>query len=129
MGAEIGEDGAGFFGREIADAGADVEGEDTAVGLAVDAVTLGDVVGDLGTDGELGDVGFELDGFVEGGGADVDGLVDDFVLEAGGGFEEDAGFGGGAGAQLDDSDGGAFSGKARISSAYCSKRARSVRVR
>ena len=56
LGAEVGEDGGGFVGREVADAGADVEGERASVAEAIDAGGLGGVVGDLGADGDAGDV-------------------------------------------------------------------------
>ncbi len=67
---------------------------------------MGDVVGDLGADGDAGDGALEGGaGVVEGGGADVDGLVEDGGLEAGEGAEEEAGLGGGAGAELGEGDG------------------------
>src|ERR1039458_2318834 len=101
FGAEAGEDLAGFGGGEVADAGADVEGENAGVGRALDADRFGDVVGDLGADGDAGDVAFDgFAGFVEGGGADVDGLVEDVRLLPREGAEEDSGFGGRAGAEL-----------------------------
>ena len=37
LGAQVGEDGAGLGGGEVADAGADVEGEDAGVGGALEA--------------------------------------------------------------------------------------------
>ena len=52
----------------------------------------------LRLDDDAGDGLLQFAGFVEGGGADVDGLVEDFGLEAGEGAEKDAGFGCGAGA-------------------------------
>ena len=61
-------------------------------------VGLGDVVGDLGVDLKAGEIGGEAFGGFEGGGAYVDGLVEEVGLEAGGGGEEEAGLGGGAGA-------------------------------
>ena len=106
FGAEAGEDLAGFVGGEVADAGADVEGENFGVGRALDADRVGDVVGDAGADGDAGDVAFDgFAGFVERGGADVDGLVEDVGLEAGESAEEDSGFGGRAGAELGDGEG------------------------
>ena len=64
----------------------------------LELVGLGDVVGDLGTDVEAWEVGGKAFGGFQGGGADVDGLVEEVGLEAGGGREEEAGLGGGAGA-------------------------------
>ena len=121
LGAEAGEDSAGLRGGEVADAGADVEGENAGVGRALNADGVGDVVGDARVDGDAGDAALDGGaGLVEGGGADVDGLVEDVRLppqrartarrgprlEAGEGAEEDAGFGGGAGTELGDGDGG-----------------------
>jgi hypothetical protein len=64
-----------------------------------EGVGLGDVVGYLGVDGEAGDGGGEVfGGGVQGRGAYVDGLVEECGLEVGGGLEEEAGLGGGAGA-------------------------------
>ena len=81
LGAEAGEDLAGFGGGEVADAGADVEGENAGVGRALDADGVGDVVGDAWADGDTGDGEFDLGaGLVECGGADVDGLVEDVRL-------------------------------------------------
>jgi hypothetical protein len=106
MAAEGAEDGRGFGGGEVAYAGADVEGEDFFVLRTLEGVGLGNVVGDLGVDADAGDGGGEVGGgFVERGGADVDGLVEDFGLEVSCCEEEEAGFGGGAGAELGDGDG------------------------
>ncbi len=71
----------------------------------LEGVGLGDVVGYLGVDAEAGDGGGQVVGGVEGGGADVDGLVEEVGLEAGCGLEEEASLGGGAGAQLGDGEG------------------------
>ena len=103
VGAEALEDGRRFGWGEVADAGADVEGEDAAAFGALDCVLLGNIVSGLRLDEEAGDGGGEgCGGFVECGGADVDRLVEDDGLEAGGGVEEEAGLGGGAGAELGD---------------------------
>ena len=73
---------------------------------------LGDVIGDLRVDGDAGEGLFEIKaGFFEGGWANVDGLVEQAGLGGGGGAEEDAGFGRGAGAELDDGDFPANGGK------------------
>ena len=99
LGAEVAEDVAGVGGGEVADAGADVEGEGAGVGEAIEGQAFAGVVGDLDADGDTGDVALDVfSGFGEGGGGDVDGLVDDASLLADGGGEEDAGLGGGAGA-------------------------------
>ncbi len=71
----------------------------------LEGIGLGDVVGDLRVDAQAGDGGGEVFGGFEGGGADVDGLVEEVGLEAGRGLEEEAGLGGGAGAQLGDGEG------------------------
>ena len=68
------------------------------VGRVPEGVGVGDVVGYLGLDVEAGEGGGEVLGGFKGGGADVDGLVEDIGLETGGGGEEEAGLGGGAGA-------------------------------
>ena len=84
VGAEVGEDGDLFLGTEVADAGADVEREDGVVGRAGDGEGFGGVVGDLWGYGDAGDVGGDGGGgFVEGGGADVDGLVEQALLVVG----------------------------------------------
>ena len=102
VGAEAAEDGVSFLGRKVADAGTDVEDEDAGTVVAfrgmLEGVGLGDVVGYLGLDVEAGDVGGEGFGGFEGGGADVDGLVEELGLKAGGGLEEKTGFAGTAGA-------------------------------
>ena len=105
LAAEVLEDGAGFRGGEVADAGADVEGEDAGVVGTSEVDWFGNVIGDLGTNGEIGDRSFECFGFGEAGGAYVDGLVEEAGLGASGGAEEDAGLGGGACAKLGDGDG------------------------
>ena len=93
------EDVVGVGGGEVADAGADVEGEGAGVGEAIEGEGFAGVVGDLDADGDAGDVVEDVfGGFGEGGVGDVDGLVDDASLLADGGGEEDAGLGGGAGA-------------------------------
>ena len=103
MRAEAAQDGDGLGVREVADAGADVEGEDAVVVGAVEGVAFGDVVGNLGLDDDAGNVGGEGGGgFVECRRADVDGAVEDLRLEADGGLEKEAGLGGGAGAELGD---------------------------
>src|ERR1039458_8205897 len=144
-----GEDLAGFGGGEVADAGADVEGENAGacpseraptpvnkfagdpgaptpvnkftgdpgarrgprtLGRTLDADGFGDVVGDAGADGDDGDGELDLGaGLVEGGGGDVDGLVEDVRLLPREGAEEDSGFGGGAGAELGDGEWGVAS--------------------
>ena len=104
MGAERAQDGCGLGGREVADAGADVEREDAVVRGAGDGVALGYVVGDVRLDAQAGDACERGVGGFERGGADVDGLLEDLRLEARGGAEKDAGLGGGAGAQLRDGD-------------------------
>ncbi len=106
LGAEVGEDALGFGGGEVADAGADVEGQDLVVGGALEGDGVGDVVGDLGVDVDAGDRLLEGLSLLETAGADVDGLVEDAVLGGGGGSEEDAGLGGGSGSQFGDGDGG-----------------------
>ena len=66
---------------------------------------VGDVIGDLRVDGDPGEGLFEVEaGFFESGRADVDGLVEQAGLGGGGGAEEDTGFGRGACAELDDGD-------------------------
>ena len=61
----------------------------------------GDVVGDLRANRNGRESTLQgLAGCFEGGGADVDGLVEDLRLEAGERAEEDAGLGGGAGAEF-----------------------------
>ena len=69
VGAQATENDGGFVGREVADAGTDVEGENAAAdgglgrpalrgdGGVVKGVGLGDVVGELGVDGEAGEGG------------------------------------------------------------------------
>jgi hypothetical protein len=87
-----------FGGREVADAGANIEGENVGVGRALDADCVGDVVRDAGADGDAGDGALDgIAGLVQGSGTDIDGLVEDIRLEASEGTEEDSGFGGGAG--------------------------------
>jgi hypothetical protein len=76
-------------------------------GQARDVEGLGDVIGDLRDGAHVGNAGGDGGGgFVECGRADVNGLVEDLGLEAGGGAEQDAGFSGGACAELGDCDGG-----------------------
>ena len=104
LGAEVSEDVARGFGREVADAGTDVEGEGAGVGEAVEREGLGGVVGDL-TNGNAGDVGADVfGGGGEGGLGYIDGLVDDGALAADGGGKEDASFSGGACAELDEGE-------------------------
>ena len=55
LGAEVGEDVVGVVGGEVADAGADVEGEGAGVGQAVEGKASAGVVGDLDADGDAGD--------------------------------------------------------------------------
>ena len=105
LGAEVGEDAVGFSGGEVADAGADVEGQDLVVRRSNQRDGVGDVVGDLGVDVDAGDGLLQGLGLFEAGGADVDGLVEDVGLDGGGGAEEDAGLGGGACAELGEGDG------------------------
>ena len=76
-----------------------------SIGGVLEGVGLGDVVGYLGVDVEAGEGGGEVFSGFEGRGADVDGLVEDVGLETGGGGEEEAGLGGGAGAQFGDGEG------------------------
>jgi hypothetical protein len=103
LGAQAVEQGAGFGGGEVADAGADVEREDSGVGRTLDGEGFGDVVGDARADGDLGYCAFDtVAGGFECGGADVDGLIEDGGLAAGERAEEDAGLGSGAGAELGD---------------------------
>ena len=100
----------GFLGGEVADAGADVEGEGTGVGQAVEGERLSGVVGYLDADSDAREVGQDVfAGGGEGGFGDINGLVDDASLLADCLGEEEAGFGGGAGAQLDESEHGSGS--------------------
>ena len=113
--AEVGQEPGGFRGREVADAGADIEGEDAGV-LGADAGAgqgegFYSVVGDLRADSDAGDVGFDVGGgFVERAPGDVDGLVEDSTLAADGCLEEDAGLGGGSCAELEQGEGVAVGG-------------------
>jgi len=103
----VGEGVVGVGGGEVADAGADVEGEGAGVGEAVEGEAFAGVVGYLDADGDPGDILADVfAGFDEGGGGDVYGLVDDASLLAHGGGEEDAGLGGGARAEFDDGEDG-----------------------
>ena len=131
LGAKADEDVAGLCGGEVADAGADVEREDAGVGRSRSMRTaVGDVVGDLAADGDAGDGALDLVAcFVERGGADVDGLVEDGGLAVTEGAEKDAGLGGGAGAEFGDGEIGRTEVERMISSAWAAKRSRSVRVR
>ena len=115
LGSEVEEYLAGLFGGEVADAGADVEGEHAGVLRADEGDGLGDVVGELGKDGYAGDLGFEGGlGFGEAGVRDVDGLVRHVGLAADGGAEEDAGLGRGAGAELGDGEASSFGVRFRL---------------
>ena len=104
--AEIAQDAARLGGREVADAGADVEGEHAAPGLALDADWLEDVVSDLRQNGDTRNHGFDVAaGFLESRRTDVDGLVEHLVLRGSGGLKQESGLGGGSGTQLQDGDG------------------------
>src|SRR6266851_395985 len=106
LGAEVAEDLGCVAGGEVADAGADVEGEGAGIGETVEGQTLAGVVGDLNADNNARDVGADvLAGRRERGRGDVDGLVDDASLPADCGGEEDSGLGGGACAQFDQGQG------------------------
>src|SRR6266851_7233637 len=89
LGAEVAEDIGCVAGGEVADAGADVEGEGAGVGETVEGQTLAGVVGDLNADNNARDVGADVGaGGGEGGLGDVDGLVDDASLLANGSAEQ-----------------------------------------
>ena len=103
LGAKVGEDGSGGVGGEVADAGADIEGEGAGVAETVKRKAFAGVVGDLDAHGDAGDVGANAAaGLAECGGGDVYRLVDDGSLPTDGGGEEDAGLGSGAGSELDE---------------------------
>ena len=77
------------------------------MGGTLDGERVGDVVGDARADGDAWDGALDLRvGFVERGGADVDGLVEDVRLDLGERAQQDAGLAGGAGAELGDGEGG-----------------------
>ncbi len=83
LGAEVAEDVSCVFGGEVADAGADVEGQGAGVGEAVERQGFAGVVGYLDADGDAGDVAEDVvGGFGERGLGDVDGLVHDASLLA-----------------------------------------------
>jgi len=108
LGAEVAEDLAGVRWGEVADAGADVQGQGAGVGEAVEGEGFAGVVGNLDADGDAGDVAEDVvAGCVEGALGDVYRLVDDASLLANGCGEEDAGLGGGACAEFDE---GKFTG-------------------
>jgi hypothetical protein len=73
-------------------------------GGAEDVVAFGDVVGGLRLDVDAGDAGEEGCSFIERGGADVDGLIQQSGLRGGEGAEENAGLGRGAGTEFGDGD-------------------------
>src|ERR1700727_1847581 len=76
LGAEVSQHVACGFGREVADAGTDVEGEGAGVGEAVEREGLGSVVGDLTSNDDAGDVGADVfGGGGEGGLGYIDGLI------------------------------------------------------
>ena len=118
LGAEVAEDVARVFGGEVADAGADVEGQGAGVGKPVEGEGLAGVVGYLDADGDTGEVGEDVfAGSGEGGLGDVNGLIDDASLLADGFGEEESGLGGGTGAQLDEGEhggGGSVGGRGSV---------------
>ena len=142
--AEAAKDRFGLGGREVADAGADVECEDAVAstlleaGGALERVGLGDVVGELRLDGEAGNGrGEGCGGLSKRGGADVDGLVEDLGLEARCGVPVLEALPAPSSAMVTAAPAGKDrSPEARgernsrkMSSAWAAKRARSVRVR
>ena len=103
LAAEVLEETCGFGGGEVADAGADVEGKGAGVAGACEGERIGNVVGDLGVNGDAGDTSSEVAGcLVECSRGDIDGLIEDASLLPDGFAEEDASLGGGAGAEFEE---------------------------
>src|SRR5579871_4891133 len=95
--SQVSEDVAGVFGGEVADAGADVEGQGACVGKAIEGEGLGGVVGNLTSNGDARDISSDVfSGGEEGGLGDVDGLVNDCALTANSSGQKDAGLSGSA---------------------------------